>query len=122
MLALEVDRRDLAEGRVAPARVVEALDEVEDGHPGLGLGAEALTVEQLALERGEEALAECVVVRIADRSHRRVEVVGHGLVEFDQPLVAAILTAGPSEAVGQDAALEVVPEVPQLAPPAQADA
>jgi hypothetical protein len=32
--------------------------------------------------------------------------------ERDQPLVAAVLTASPSEAMGQNAALEVAPEVP----------
>jgi hypothetical protein len=32
--------------------------------------------------------------------------------ERDQPLVATVLTAGPSEAMGQNAALEVAPEVP----------
>ena len=31
--------------------------------------------------------------------------------ERDQPFVATVLTASPSEAVGQDAALEVAPEV-----------
>ncbi len=41
-------------------RVVPALDEVEDGHPGLGLGREAAAVEQLAFEGGEEALTERV--------------------------------------------------------------
>jgi len=36
--------------------VVPALDEVEDGHPGLGLGGKSVPVQQLALEGGEEAL------------------------------------------------------------------
>ena len=70
MAAFEVDRRDLAERGVPPARVVEALDEVEDGHLRLGLRLEAFAVEKLALERREEALAERVVVRVADRAHR----------------------------------------------------
>ncbi len=51
-------------------RVVEALDEVEDGKPGLGLGAKPPPIEQLALQGGEEALAERVVVTVADRTHR----------------------------------------------------
>jgi hypothetical protein len=50
-------------------RVVPALDEVEDGHLGLGLVAEAVAVEELTLERGEEALAERVVVGVADGVH-----------------------------------------------------
>jgi hypothetical protein len=56
---------------MAALRVVPALDEVEDGHPGLGLGAEAVAVEQLALERREEALAQGIVVAVAYRAHRR---------------------------------------------------
>jgi hypothetical protein len=43
---------------VSPARVVEALDEVEDGHLGLRLGPESAAVQELALEGGEEALAQ----------------------------------------------------------------
>src|SRR5512137_965353 len=50
--------------------VVPALDVAEDGHPGLGVALEGLAVEQLALEAGEEALAEGVVVGIADGAHR----------------------------------------------------
>ncbi len=40
---------------MSPTGVLPALDEVEDRHAGLGLGAKRLLVEQLALERGEEA-------------------------------------------------------------------
>jgi hypothetical protein len=36
--------------------VVEVLDQVEDRHLRLGLDAEAAVVDQLALERSEEAL------------------------------------------------------------------
>jgi hypothetical protein len=39
-------------------RVVPALDELEDGHLGLGLDAEAAPIEELAFERREEALAQ----------------------------------------------------------------
>jgi hypothetical protein len=56
---------------VAAARVVPALDEFEDGQAGLDPGLEAAAVEEFALEGGEEALAERVVVGVADRSHRR---------------------------------------------------
>jgi hypothetical protein len=42
-------------------RVVPALDEVEDGHPSLGLCREAAAVQELALKRGKEALTEGVV-------------------------------------------------------------
>src|SRR5918992_1506662 len=57
---------ELAEGGVPPARVVEALDEVEDGHAGLGMGAELLAVEQLALQGGKETLGHGVVVGVPD--------------------------------------------------------
>ena len=53
------------------ARVVETLDEVEDGHPGFGLRAELRAVEQLALQSGKETLGGGVVEAINDRAHRR---------------------------------------------------
>jgi hypothetical protein len=62
-----------------PARVVPALDEVEDRHPGLGLGGEATPIQELALEGGEEALTEGIVVGVASaaswqRSPKMTEV------------------------------------------------
>ena len=47
------------------------LDELEDGHPCFGMGAEPPAVEQLAFESGEEALAHGIVVAIPDRSGGR---------------------------------------------------
>ena len=44
--------------------------EVEDGAARLGRCREPLPIEQLALKRREEALAERVVVGIAHRAHR----------------------------------------------------
>ena len=38
-------------------RVVPAFDEIEDYEPGLDLRVEPVPIEELALERGEEALA-----------------------------------------------------------------
>src|SRR5437660_11341780 len=51
--------------------IVPAFDEVEDREARVGLRAEVLPIEQLALEGREEALAERVVVRVADRTHGR---------------------------------------------------
>src|SRR2546425_1279310 len=51
--------------------VVPAFDEVEDGEARVGLRAEAFAIEQLALERRDEALAQGVVVGIAHTAHRR---------------------------------------------------
>ncbi len=71
--------------------VVPPLDEVEDRHAGLDLGAKRLRVEQLALERGEEALAHRVVVAIGQRAHRRAHA---GLLaaqtEGDRGVLAAL--------------------------------
>jgi hypothetical protein len=50
-----------------PGRVVEALDEVEDGYASRGVGPEAVAIEQFALEGGEEALAHGVAIGVADR-------------------------------------------------------
>jgi hypothetical protein len=52
-------------------RVVEAFYVAEAGHAGLGLGSEAATGEQFALERGEEAFTQGIVVGVARRSHGR---------------------------------------------------
>ena len=40
---------------------------------GLGRRRERDTVEELALERGEEALAERIIVAVADGPHRRAD-------------------------------------------------
>ena len=48
----------VVEGGVPTMRVVPPLDEFEDGEAGLDLGGEAPPVEEFALERREEALAE----------------------------------------------------------------
>ena len=46
-------------------RVLAALDVVEDGQAHGGLRREAMLIEQLAFERGEEALADRVIVGTA---------------------------------------------------------
>src|SRR6266446_5361461 len=63
--------RAVAEGGMQPRRVVPAFDEAEAGHLRLGLRRKAATLQQLAFEGREEALAHRVVVGVADRSHRR---------------------------------------------------
>lgn len=55
MLALELGRRAVAQHRVTPTRVVEALDEVEDGPARLGGVGEGATVKQLAFDRRERS-------------------------------------------------------------------
>ena len=51
---------------MSSARAVEGLDEVEDGHPGLDAGASAGAGDQLALEGGDEALGQGIVIAVAD--------------------------------------------------------
>ena len=51
---------------MAPVPVVPAFDELEDRHPRLGVRAEPAPLDELALERGEEALAHRVVVAVGD--------------------------------------------------------
>src|SRR5271169_4657622 len=69
-VTLVVDRREISDRRMATARVVEALDELEHRGPRLGLRLEAAPVEKLAFQRGEEALAHGIVVGVSDRAHR----------------------------------------------------
>jgi len=54
--------------------VVPALDELEEGHLGLGVRLEPTPVEELAFKRGEETLAPGVVVRISAGAHGRAHV------------------------------------------------
>src|SRR5947208_1937311 len=49
--------------------IVEALDVVEDGTPGLIAVEPDVAVDELALERREEGLRHGVVVGVADRAH-----------------------------------------------------
>src|SRR6266508_450631 len=58
---------------MAAAWVVPAFDEVEESEARVGLGAEAFAIEQLALERREEALTHSVVVSVAHTAHRRAD-------------------------------------------------
>ena len=92
MSSLELDGREVAERGVPTVRVVPALDEVEDRDAGLGLRAEAVAIEQLAFERGEEALAHRVVVSVADRAHRRPDAgLAAALAEGDRRVLAALV-------------------------------
>src|SRR6266446_4440410 len=73
-------------------RIVPAFDEVENGEPRVGLRAEALSIEQLALERREEALAEGVVVGVAHTAHGRPDVgVTTPMAEGERGVLAAVV-------------------------------
>ena len=70
MFPFVFDGRQIAQGRVATGRVVEAFDELKDGHPRLAVRSEATPIDQLAFEGREETLAHRIVVGVADRACR----------------------------------------------------
>ena len=51
--------------------IVEALDVLEQGKSGIGLCGKTPAINQFAFQTGEEALAQGVVVTVADRTHGR---------------------------------------------------
>jgi hypothetical protein len=55
---------------MAAARVVPAVDVVEHSEASRRLGGEALTLQELALVGREEAVAQRIVVAVADGAHR----------------------------------------------------
>src|SRR5437667_6488677 len=72
--------------------IVPAFDEVEDREARVGLRAEVLPIEQLALEGREEALAQRVVVRVADRTHGRPDAgLATPLAEGHRGVLAALI-------------------------------
>src|SRR5215212_721413 len=73
---LEVGRGEVAEGGMAALAVVEGLDVLEDGRLCLLPGGPGLTVEQLGLEGGEEALGDGVVPTGAGATDALAQVVG----------------------------------------------
>src|SRR5215213_5467423 len=76
VLLLVADGAGVVECRVAALAVVEDLDEIEDRRAQPGSGRPGVAVEQLAFQRGEEALGDGVVQRIPDRSHGSDEARG----------------------------------------------
>src|SRR3989338_9306715 len=92
MPPLELAGGIITEGGMAAARIVETLDEVEDGHAGLGLGPEAAAVEQLALEGCEEALTHRVIEAVSDRAHRGADArLATAEAEGDRGVLAALI-------------------------------
>src|SRR5437660_897176 len=77
---------------MAAAWVVPAFDEVEEGEARVGLGAEAFAIEQLALERREEALTHGVVVGVAHTTHRRPDAgLTAAPAESERRVLAALI-------------------------------
>jgi len=76
---------------MATPGIVPAFDEVEDGEARVGLGAEAFAIEQLALERREEALTHGVVVGVAHTAHRRADAgLATAPAEGERRVLAAV--------------------------------
>jgi len=74
------------------ARIVPAFDEVEHGEAGVDLRPETLPIQQLALERGEEALAQGIVVGVADAAHRRPHAgITTPVAEGERRVLAAVV-------------------------------
>ena len=77
---------------MAPVRVVPALDEVEDRDARLIVVTETSSIEQLAFQRGEEALAHRVVIAITARAHRRSDSgMATPYPELDRGVLAAVI-------------------------------
>ena len=70
MGGLVVDEAEVAEGGVPPVRVVERLDVVEHRPGELCPRVLLVAVQQLALQRREEAFGDRVVEGVADGAHR----------------------------------------------------
>src|SRR5262245_3942550 len=66
----EADRRVIVEGGMPPTRVVPAFNKLKHAPARVAGRREADAIEQFALERGKETLAQGIVVAIADRPHR----------------------------------------------------
>src|SRR5688572_13225776 len=70
MSSLEHEGCLVVQRGVAPPRIVEALDEVEEAKPRVARSGEPHPFEQLAFERCKEALTHRIVVTVAHRAHR----------------------------------------------------
>src|SRR5262245_4776801 len=88
--ALEVLGRLIAESRVKATAVVEGLDVVEHAGTGLVARGVALVIDELGLQRVEEALLRRVVVAVAGAAHAGDEAVG---VEHGAELGGGVLHA-----------------------------
>ena len=66
MFPFVFDGRKTPEGRMATRRVVEAFDEVKNGHPRLAVKSETAPIDQFAFEGGEETLTHRIVVGVPE--------------------------------------------------------
>ena len=72
--------------------VVPAFDVAEDLLLCLGRGGEVHAIDELALQRGEEALTHGVVAAVADASHRRTHTfILAALAEGNRGVLRALI-------------------------------
>src|SRR5437762_1673732 len=84
--------RQVIERGMAATWIGPAFDEVEESEARVGLGAEAFAIEQLALERREEALTHGVVVGVAHTAHRRADAgLAAAPAEGERRVLAALI-------------------------------
>lgn len=67
---LEVDRRQVIQGRVQAMSIVKVLDIFEDRQGCLGRGFKVIPGQELTFEAGKEALRHSVVEAVTNRPHR----------------------------------------------------
>ncbi len=110
-LQLELDRRSVADRRVPPTRVVEAVDVVLDRRDGSSVRRVGLVLGQLAFDRRPEALGDSVVPTMTrqSRSKRAAITVDRGatpsgVARFVPSALFAvvILSEDPATAASQD--------------------
>ena len=83
---------------MATGRVVEAFDELKDGHPRLAVRSETAPIDQLTFKGGKETLAHRIVVGVADRACRWTNAgFLAASAESDRRVLRAADTAGRSE-------------------------
>src|SRR5260370_34136389 len=67
---------------MAPLAVVEDFEVLKEGRAGLDVRAQGVPRQQLALQRGEEALRHRVIEAVPDRSHGAADA--HGLAALTE--------------------------------------
>ena len=90
--AFEIDRAEVAEGRVHPLPVVVNLNVFEDVASGDRAQRKVSVVNEFGLECAEEALARCIVEAIALSTHarQRFNLVKTSAVSVTRVLAATI--------------------------------
>src|SRR5215203_3050318 len=67
---LHLDRADVADGRMKPGPIIEALDEGEDVAPGVCPRRILTVMDELRFESVKEALHRCIVEAVSFAAHR----------------------------------------------------